>query len=140
MFFSSISNNNGSINVNINGKKYSFKGNDVTIENGKIFVDGKEFKEDEDLSNGAKIVNVVIEGNINSLKCDCSASVSGNVDEINCAGSVTVGGSVNNDIDCGGSCTVNGDVKGNVDCGGSCTVNGSHIGNIDAGGSVRTGR
>ncbi|HFD2033575.1 TPA: hypothetical protein ACF2DD_002152 [Clostridium perfringens] len=117
----SINQSNGKCIININGKKTVVKGNNVNIVNNKIFVDGKEYTEHDELQSEYKILNVIIEGN---------------VDKINCQGSVEVRGNVKNAIDCGGSVSVVGDVDGSIDCGGSCNIVGTHIGEIDAGGSV----
>ena len=119
----SISSSNGYTTITVNGKSKTVKGDNVSVINGKIFVDGKEYKEHDELKDDYKVVNVLIEGNVNTLKSSCSVAVKGNVGT----------------IDCGGSCSVDGDVTGEIDCGGSCTVKGNHKGNIDAGGSVRVG-
>ncbi|MBS4893736.1 MAG: hypothetical protein KHZ90_08175 [Veillonella parvula] len=117
----SINQSNGKCIININGKKTVVKGNNVNIVNNKIFIDGKEYTEHDELQSEYKTLNVIIEGN---------------VDKINCQGSVEVRGNVKNTIDCGGSVSVVGDVDGSIDCGGSCNIVGTHIGDIDAGGSV----
>lgn len=73
-------------------------GNSISINNGIIKVDGKTIK------NGLQgSLTVVVNGDVESLKCD---------------GSVTVNGNVNNFIDCGGSAKVTGDVDagGSVNC------------------------
>ena len=117
----SISQRNGECIININGKRSVVKGSNVNIINNKIFVDGKEYTGHEELKSDCKILNVSIEGNIDSISCQ---------------GSVNVKGDVKNTINCGGSVSVVGDVNGSIDCGGSCNIVGKHIGEIDAGGSV----
>ena len=101
--------------VKVNGKTYH--GNNISVINGKIIVDGKE-----------------------QLSSDCNAElkivVNGQVDKIITDRSVTVKGNISGNIECGGSCSVDGSVGGEVDCGGSCNVGGSVLGDIDAGGSV----
>ena len=128
MFKNIISNNNSSVcmsgnKVTINGKTIKLpSNNNVSVINGKVFVDGKEVDtNDTDLNNGCGTVNIVIEGN---------------VDRIDCSGSVEVKGNVSKGIDCGGGVEINGQVDGDIDCGGSVKIVGSHKGNIDAGGSV----
>lgn len=122
--------------VTINGKTIKVSGNNVSISNGKIIVDGKEIN-DIDGINSNTIINVIIEGNVGSVQCNGSVEVTGNVGKnIDCGGSVTIGGTLEGSIDCGGSVTVQGDVTGDIDCGGSVRINGSHKGDIDAGGSV----
>ena len=119
----SISSNNGYTTITVNGKSKVVKGSSVSIIGNKIIVDGKEYKEHEELKDEYKIVNIYIEGNVDNINTSASVGVNGNVGS----------------IDCGGSCSVEGDVTGEIDCGGSCTVKGNHKGNINAGGSVRVG-
>lgn len=122
-----ISNSNvdmrkGNNNITVNGRTISVGDcNNLSIINGKVFIDGKEFKHDN--FTNKEIVNITIEGNVGKLDC---------------GGSVTVNGNVEDYIDCGGSVTVTGEVNGGIDCGGSCTIKGNHTGRIDAGGSVTT--
>ena len=91
----------------------NFRGNNVTISNGKIIIDGKdvtgEFPEE-------KSIKINVEGNLNSLNVDnCDyVEVGGDVEQLECRnGNVScknVKGSVHNrngNILCG-------DVKGNV--------------------------
>ena len=101
--------------ININGKSITCSGNNISICNGAIIVDGKTIQE---VNNNN--VQVVIKGNVN---------------KIDCSGSVEVYGD-SGDIDCGGSCGVNGNVKGNITAGGSVNC-GNTEGNISAGGNVR---
>ena len=101
--------------ININGQTIMCSGNNISINNGVIKVDGKVIKQCE-IGN----LNVTIEGDIENIACD---------------GSVTVNGNVSKSIDCNGSVKVSGDVVGNIDCSGSCSC-GNVSGNIDAGGSV----
>jgi hypothetical protein len=101
--------------VIINGKEYS--GNNVTVINGVVTVDGSPV-----LDTGNKNVEVKIEGSVGELRADGSVTVSGTV-----TGNVDAGGSVNCD-----------DVGGNVSAGGS--VNCDDVGgSVNAGGSVRHG-
>ena len=48
--------------VTINGKTYT--GNNIIVSNGKIMVDGKNVTSDD------KVINITVNGNIDSLKVD----------------------------------------------------------------------
>lgn len=48
--------------VTINGKTY--KGNNVSMINNKVFIDGKEVTGDD---SDSKVINIKIEGNIETL-------------------------------------------------------------------------
>lgn len=102
-------------NIIVNGRAISVSGNNISIINDAIYVDGKKI---EGGLSGA--VEVSFTGDICSLKCD---------------GEVTIKGNVLGNIDCGGSCEC-GDVGGYVDAGGSVRC-GKVNGDVDAGGSVR---
>jgi len=78
--------------ITISGQTITCSGNSITINNGIIKVDGKTIK---DGLQGS--LSVVINGNIEDLRCD---------------GSVNVNGNVGNYIECGGSAKVTGDVGG----------------------------
>lgn len=101
--------------ININGKSISVQGNNISIVNNKVYVDGKLVE--EGLTGDVKIT---FEGELANL--DSSASV-------------TVNGNVKGDIDASGSVTVYGDVGGDVDASGSVTC-GNVGGDVDASGSV----
>ncbi|MDV3426599.1 MAG: hypothetical protein LIR50_05350 [Bacillota bacterium] len=118
--------NNNQNRVIINGHTYDVPNGNISIVNSKIFVDVKEFTVNGlDIKNNIpKTVNITIEGNVNSVKCNGSVIVSN--------------GEVHKRIDCGGSVDVAGNVDGLIDCGGSVRIRGYHTGDIDAGGSVRT--
>lgn len=95
-----------------------FSGNNVTIHNGRVTVDGKAM---DGVLNGVVEVRVT-EGVLGSLECDASVTC-GDV-----AGSVSAGGSVT----CGNIGSV-------CQAGGSVTARGQIGGAIQAGGSVRVG-
>lgn len=99
--------------ITINGKVFNYSGNNITINNGKVIVDG----------------NVIQE-----CSGDIKVNIYGDAHIVDCNGSVEVFGNAGS-IDCGGSCEITGDVTGNVDAGGSVTC-GNVSGDIDAGGSV----
>jgi hypothetical protein len=84
--------------ININGKKIEVvDGSNITINNGSIIVNGKN------LYSGSQPIQVTVEGDVNNLRTDNSATVKGSV-----LGSVDAGNSVH----CG-------DVGGDVDAGNS---------------------
>lgn len=103
--------------ININGKQYS--GNSITVNNGKIIIDGK------DMTPDSKEINIQVSGNVEKISADyvSKLSVTGNVGAIQTqSGDVDVSGDVagsintmSGDVDCGnvsGSIsTMSGDVK-----------------------------
>lgn len=98
----------------VNGKSISVQGNNISVINNKVYVDGKLVEE-----GLVGKVEISFVGDLANLETDGSATVKGNVH-----GDVDAGGSV----DCG-------DVKGSVDAGGSIGC-GTVGGDVDAGGSV----
>jgi len=94
-------------------------GNSVTIQNGKVIIDGK------DVTPESKEINIVVNGNVEKIEADaCSKiSVTGDVHTIKTmSGDVEVEGSVagsiktmSGDVDCGsvggGISTMSGDIK-----------------------------
>lgn len=111
-----IKRNSSSSIVTVNGKTIRVSGNNITVINDKIIVDGKVLNESMDSKN----ITVIVEGDCNKLDA---------------AGAVTVQGNCGS-VDCSGSCTIHGNVTGNVDASGSVTC-GDVGGDIDASGSVR---
>lgn len=99
----------------INGTKIQTTGNNITMINGSVFVDGKAIQ-----TNLTGNVTIEFIGDLASLKTD---------------GSATVNGNVKGDVDCGGSCNC-GNISGSVDAGGSVTC-GNVEGDVDAGGSIK---
>ena len=84
----------------------NIKGNNVSIINNKIFVDGKEIGTEE------KEINIIVEGNLDKLEVDCCNSIKVN--------GVTKDVEVSN-----GNITISGDVKGNVN-----NINGNIIAKV----------
>lgn len=119
----------------INGRVY--KGGNLSVIDGKVFIDGKEQPEEN-----AKIFEIKIVGNVEHLEVGRgNVSIEGNVTGgIKCGGSVDVTGKVEGNVDCGGSAEIGGDVIGNVDAGGSSNISGNVSGDVDAGGSVYVGK
>ncbi len=98
----------------VNGKDIICNGNNVSIINYKVFVDGKEIS-DETIKNS----DVHIYGDVENIECE------GSVQCDNVKGNIQAGGSVNCD-----------DVGGSINCGGSCNCDKVN-GNVTAGGSIR---
>ena len=84
----------------------NIKGNNVSIINNKIFVDGKEIGTEE------KEINIIVEGNLDKLEVDCCNSIKVN--------GVTKDIEVSN-----GNIAISGDVKGNVN-----NINGNIIAKV----------
>lgn len=103
-FFKSFSQTSKSI-VTVNGKVYT--GDNVTIVDGKVMVNGK------DVTPNGKTINISVQGNIAQLKCDVCTKieVTGDAGRLETmSGDVTVSGSVS-----GGIKTMSGDITcGNV--------------------------
>lgn len=77
--------------ITVNGRTY--RGNNVSIVNGKITVDGKEVD-----TPSEKKIHITIDGDIGSLNLDC--------------GEIEVSGDVGNLVSHCGNVTLGGDVKG----------------------------
>jgi len=104
--------------ISING--VSYQGNNITITNGKVFVDGVELREGE-----SKTINITVNGNLDVLKVDScqKVMVMGTVNALSTiSGDVDISGdvgdsvsTVSGDVECGnigGSVkTVSGDIK-----------------------------
>lgn len=120
------------MSVTINGKTY--KGNNVTVINHRIIIDGVEVNDKDAIQNNR--LTIKVEGVLDELKTD------GDVVAQLVKGTVDAGGSVSCDnvegnVDAGGSVNC-GNVGGDVDAGGSVNC-GKVGGDVDAGGSVRHG-
>ena len=99
--------------VKINGKTY--KGNNVSMINNKIFIDGKEVTDTDDDS---KVINIKIEGNIETLNIDTcdKLDVIGECGIINSKnGNVVINGNVSGDVTNKNGNIVCGNVSGDVD-------------------------
>lgn len=100
--------------VTINGKTYI--GNNIIVSNGKIIIDEKNVTSDD------KVINITVNGNIDSLKVDtCNKlEIIGNVTNVNTvSGDVDINGDVSGSIQ-----TVSGDVKCNNVSGSINTLSG----------------
>jgi hypothetical protein len=76
--------------ITVNGRKISFTGSNMTITNGKVFVDGKLMQGTE---QNEKEINIIVEGNIDKLECD------GDINNLECSEVNNV--SVGNNLNCG---------------------------------------
>jgi hypothetical protein len=102
--------------VIINGKSMSVVGNNISVINDKVYVDGKLVE--EGLSGN---VTISFEGDLASLKTSGSATIHGNVmGDVDAGGSVKCG-NVSKSVDAGGSVTCL-NVGGDVDAGGSVSM------------------
>lgn len=94
------------------------KGNNITINNGRIIVDGVEYTND----NRTIIEKIIVEGNVANLTVDAgNVHVNGVTGDIEIdAGNIEVNGNVNGFVSTeAGNITVGGNVAGSVhsDCG-----------------------
>lgn len=103
--------------IKINNKVYN--GNSISIINNKVIIDGN------DVTPESKDINIIVEGNIESIKADtCNTiSVTGSIGSISTmSGDVEIGGNVSGsistmsgDVDCnnvgGNISTMSGDIK-----------------------------
>lgn len=114
----------------VNGKTYSgFSSSNISILNGKVYVDGKLITDESD----SKTVKVIFEGNVGELTVDGDLELHGDAGNIKCTGSVTCQ-DVEGSVSAGGSVNC-ADVGENVRAGGS--VNAHDVdGSVTAGGSV----
>lgn len=119
-----ISSVNGHNKVVINGVEIkNIPNGNISISNGKIFVDGKEFDSENMNLSENNTINIFITGNVGSIQCNGSVDVKGNViGNIDCGGNVTVEHDVNGDVDCSGSVKIGGSVDGDIDSCGSVTI------------------
>lgn len=106
-FNNCISSSGNTSRVTVNGRTIVVNGGSISVVNGRVFVDGKEYTDNDIFKKGYSIQNVTIEGCVGS---------------VDCGGSVTVKGNVDGDIDCGGSVSISGEHKGSIDCGGSVKI------------------
>ena len=119
--------------ITINGKLINVPNGSVVISNGEVYVNGQRYTDNTD----DKTINIVIEGNCESLKVDhCQqVEVKGDVrGTVDAGGAVVVHGNVLKNVDAGGSVNC-GDVGGDVDAGGNVNC-GDISGDVDAGGNV----
>lgn len=100
---------------NINGG--NFEGSNLQIKNKKIYIDGKLIEIED------KVINITVNGNIESLKVDSCDSIDivGNVGSCDAKnGNVKITGDVLGDVE-----TMNGNVKCNILQGNAKSMNGN---------------
>ena len=124
------------MSVTINGK--TFEGNNLTIRNRTVFIDGKQVMDDYDSRKAYKLpegrVSIELTGAIGSVNCDESVIVNGTVTgDVNAQGSVTCD-DVGRDVHAQGSVSCD-DVHGDVAAGGSVSCDDIR-GSVQAGGSI----
>lgn len=96
--------------ITINGKKYS--GNNISINNNKVVIDGKTINEN------SKEIYIYVDGNIESLSSDIVSQL-------------IVDGDVNTLTTTNGDCVVLGDVTNNIKTtNGTVKISGSVGGNV----------
>jgi hypothetical protein len=117
--------------VIINGKRMNVSGNNISVINNKVYVNGK-LVTDEDAKEPVKLI---IEGDVMSIQADGDVDIVGNVsNSVKAGGSVSCN-NVNGDVKASGSVHC-GDVTGNVDASGSVHC-GDVGGSVDAAGSIK---
>lgn len=114
MFWNRRRDNSCYSTVTVNGKTIHVRGNNISIINDKIIVDGKPLDETMD----AKNITVIVDGNCNRLDACGDVEIRGDCGYVDCSGSCHIEGSVTGDVDASGSVTC-GDVGGNIDASGS---------------------
>lgn len=85
-------------NMIINGKTIVTNGRNISINNGKVKVDGKTIFEEHNQD-----IYVEVNGNCGDIDTTGNVNVSGNCKNIDCTGNVTCFGDINGDIDCTGN-------------------------------------
>lgn len=97
--------------ITINNSTY--EGDNVSVKNNVVIIDGQKINTDE------KIINISINGNINSLDVSYASriNVTGDVNELDSnSGDIIVHGNVNSKIDSNsGDIQIDGDVTGNIE-------------------------
>ena len=113
MFWNKRRNNSFYSTVTVNGKTIHVKGNNISIIDDRIIVDGKPLEESMDTKN----ITVIVEGNCNRLDTCGSVEVRGDCHYVDCGGSCKIAGNVTGDVDANGSVSCC-DVGGNINaCG-----------------------
>lgn len=116
---STITNINGEVVVN--GKHY--KGKNVTVINGDVYIDG--VKQDNAVETSDKEIKIEVHGSCGDIKSSGSVRVEGDSGDINSSGSVHVGNTVKGNIVASGSVQVIQDVHGDIRASGSVMISGN---------------
>jgi hypothetical protein len=109
----------GMAQFNISGR--SFRGQNITITNDRIIIDGKDVTDEYEIKPAGILEIKITEGVVENLTTDANVSA----------------GSISGNVDAGGNVSC-GSVGGNVDAGGNVSC-GTVGGDVDAGGNVRHG-
>lgn len=104
--------------ININGVKKTITDNaDITIHSDSVFVNGNDLS--GKVNKGMKIT---IEGNVRSIDCQGSLSVTGDVyGNIRTNGSTNINGNVVGNVEASGNCSCK-NISGDVSCNGKLVV------------------
>ena len=101
-----ITSSNDTTKIIIDGKT-TIVGRSISINNNKIYVDGKLYTDNEQFKEGYVLGNITIQGNVQSINCSGDVVVNGTVNgNISTSGDVTVRGTHNGDINCAGDVIV----------------------------------
>jgi len=103
--------------ITINGKTYITKGNDISIIDGIVSVDGNIIE--AGLSGNVKIT---WDGPLANLRADGDVTCENVNGKLDAGGNIHIKGNVNSNVNSGGSVHVSGNVGGNVQAGGSITA------------------
>lgn len=120
----SMSTTNGVTKVTINGVTRFIKGGNVSIINNQIYVDNKPYNI-EGLNQDSNVVEIKIEGNVESVRTSANISVKGNVNQkILADGNVNIQGDVTGNIEADGNVIVTGKQSGKINCDGNIIIGG----------------
>ena len=87
--------------------KTTIVGRSISIDNNRIYVDGKLYIDEGQFKEGYVLGNITIQGNVQN---------------INCSGDVVINGTVNGNISTSGDVTVRGTHSGDINCAGDVIV------------------
>lgn len=115
--FKSIFKSKGSISIN--GQSFNVSGrNNISIQNNRVFIDGKEIKNLEDIEEKEIIIEI-----------------NGDLESVDAGNNVVINGNIQGNVDIGNMCEIKSEViAGSIDCGNMCTINSNEIiGDISTG-------
>lgn len=137
----SVISRNGQVSITRNGKTITVQGNNVSISNNKIIIDGKEYKDGFKEEPGC-IYNITVEGNVDTVECNGDATIKGSVNcDMIVNGDIELRGDHSGgNISAGGDIEIYGNNTGNVSAGGDVEIRCNNNGNISCGGDVITSR
>lgn len=102
----------------INGHTIEGNFKSVSVVNGKIYLDGKEYKptNEDGTEREIEVVQLIINGNVNTVDSTVDVSVNGEVGTVRAGRDVQIEGNVNS-VSAGRDIDVDGDIKGNAKAG-----------------------